>query len=49
VIFAVKRESAPDDSDGTPPTSPVEMPSLRFDDECRPGDGSFDLEDAVET
>ena len=49
VIFAVKRESAPDDLDGTPPTSPVEMPSLRFDDECKADDDFFDFEDAVET
>ncbi len=49
VIFAVKRELAPDDLDGTPPTSPVEMPSLRFDGECKADDDFFDFEDAVET
>ncbi|MGA7804588.1 hypothetical protein [Bradyrhizobium sp.] len=49
VIFAVKLEPAPDDSAGTPPTSPVEMLSLRFDDACMPGDDYFNFENAVET
>lgn len=48
VTFAVKHVAAPEDADPTGPTAPLDLPSLRFEDDRSPADEWLDLEEAVE-
>jgi hypothetical protein len=48
VTFAVKHQPAPDVAEEADPTAPLDLPSLRFDDDAHPDDG-LDLEDVVES
>lgn len=50
VTFAVKHVPSPDDGERGEPTVPLDLPSLRFDDDPKPDDWfNFDDEEAAET